>query len=84
MENKDRKYIHDLEGRIAALEVLVIALVRLQSAPEFSASYFDEKEDAIAGLLGNGTVSDEMHDSLEERLKEYEEILGIVTGGHHI
>ena len=75
--NKDRKYIHDLEGRIAALEVLVLALVRMQGAHEFKTEYFQEKETAIVGLLANGTVSDDMHDALEEHLKKYEEMLGI-------
>jgi hypothetical protein len=32
---------------------------------------------AIVGLLANETVSDDMHDALEEHLKKYEEMLGI-------
>lgn len=74
---KDRKYVNDLEGRIAALEVLVISLVKMQIADEFKPVYFDEKEAAITGLLGNSTVSDEMHDVLEDRLREFEAMLRI-------
>ena len=38
---------------------------------------YQEKEMAIAGLLANEIVSDDMHDALEEHLKKYEEMLGI-------
>ncbi len=73
-------YIHDLEGRLAALEVVLVALVRVQFAAEFKRAYFEAKEEAITGLLANHTVSDPMHDALERRLQELEEMLCIKTG----
>lgn len=73
----EKLYLHDIEGRLAALEVVMIALVRTQPSSEFKRNYFEAKEEAIAMLLANHTVSDGMHNALERRLKSLEEWLYI-------
>ncbi len=72
--------IHELEARLTAMEVLILSMVRIMDAAEFKESYAIEKEAAIAGLLGNSTVSDKMHDMLEKRLSEYEQLFGMRPG----
>lgn len=77
MTPKDAMYLNVIEGRLAALEVVMIALVRTQPSTEFKRNYFEAKEEAIAMLLANHTVSDGMHNALERRLQSLEEWLCI-------
>ena len=63
---------HEFEARFAALEVMVFAIARSLNWSDFVADFRDEKEAALAALLNNPTVSDEMHDKLEEVLSDYE------------
>lgn len=72
-----KQYLHVIEGCLAALEVVMISLVRMQPSVEFRRVYFEAKEEALAMLLANATVSDAMHDNVERRLKSLESWLYI-------
>lgn len=61
-----------IEGRLAAIEVLLFSIINCMQKDAFEESFHDEKERAITGLLNNPTVSDNMHSIVEQRLKMYE------------
>lgn len=69
----DAAHLHDIQGRLAALEVVMLALVGLQDSGAFRREYKLVREAAITGLLPNAGVSDAFLESLEDKLKEYDE-----------
>jgi hypothetical protein len=65
--------LQELQGRLAAIEILLITVVQHLDKSDFAADYKSQKENALTAHLNNPTVSDEMHASIEESLKRLEE-----------
>ncbi len=65
-----------LEGRLAALEVMLFAIAQQLKSAEFIADLNEQKEFAITGLLST-TASDQKIAVLERTVERYVSALGL-------